>query len=307
MRESIDCVITTEALAREIESVSAHITATTAAVVGMQAAVISAEQMAADEVCNKLNAGFYTLIHSQISQKIAQYTSTLNSHLMKLRFVAGQLQGIQKQMEHDYTMLAERYLKIFTALNNNLEQRIAELERLTIDFVQIDAASVLHQTQQLPPILPVTQAETIAESQHLQLATTKAHTLELLHTLLRFLQERYSQNKLRLETLQSGAHSRLAGDFSLPVIVVVIDENISEVGVRHAGVYLTEQTFAQDVRAVIKEKAKEAIKSATWGGSLGSDVYAEFSRLVMSYEGADRVREKILHLFYCGDTQTIIQ
>ena len=80
----IDCVVDTQPMAREIDSVSNHIKGTTAAVVGMQAAVIRAEEEASNHVCENVNRGFYTLIHSQISQKIAKLKSEVDSHLMQL-------------------------------------------------------------------------------------------------------------------------------------------------------------------------------------------------------------------------------
>ena len=76
--------VDTQPMAREIESVSQKVKGTTAAIVGMRAAVIAAEAEAADHVCNNVNLGFYTLIHSQISQKIARLQSDVDSHLMKL-------------------------------------------------------------------------------------------------------------------------------------------------------------------------------------------------------------------------------
>ena len=50
----------------------------------MQTAVIIAEEKAADHVCNNVNKGFYSLIRSQISQKMAKLQSEVDSHLMQL-------------------------------------------------------------------------------------------------------------------------------------------------------------------------------------------------------------------------------
>ena len=108
MASYIDCVVDTKPMANEINSVSTHIKGTTAAVVSMKMAVIAAEQEAADHVCDNVNKGFYALIHSQISQKIAKLQSDVDSHLMKLNQLKKQLLGIKNRMERDYGMITGR-------------------------------------------------------------------------------------------------------------------------------------------------------------------------------------------------------
>ena len=76
--------VDTRPMADEISSVARHVNITTGAIVAMQAAVILAEQKAADHVCKNVNRGFHSLIRSQISQKMAKLQSEVDSHLMQL-------------------------------------------------------------------------------------------------------------------------------------------------------------------------------------------------------------------------------
>jgi hypothetical protein len=76
--------VDTKPMAEEIKSVSRHVNGTTGAVVAMQTAVVIAEERAAEHVCNNVNKGFYSLIRSQISQKMAKLQSDVDSHLMQL-------------------------------------------------------------------------------------------------------------------------------------------------------------------------------------------------------------------------------
>ena len=138
----IDCLVDTHPMANEINSVSTNIKGTTAAVVGMKAAVIQAEAEAADHVCNNVNKGFYTLIHSQISQKIAKLQSEVDSHLMKLNQLCKQLLSIKGRMERDYGNISQRYIKLFNGLNKNLEQRVYEIDRPAIEFAVKDSNSI---------------------------------------------------------------------------------------------------------------------------------------------------------------------
>ena len=90
----------------------------------MQSAVISAEKKAADQVCANVNRGFYSLINSQISQKVAGLKSEVDSHIMNLNQQQKQLLAIRNRMERDYGMICSRYIKLFGAINKNLQQRV---------------------------------------------------------------------------------------------------------------------------------------------------------------------------------------
>ena len=121
--------VDTNPMASEIGTVSSNIKGTTTAVVAMQTAVILAEEKAADHVCSNVNKGFFTLIRSQISQKAAKLQSEVDSHLMRLNQQRKQILAIKGRMERDYNMISGRYTKLFTGLNQNLRQRVFELDR----------------------------------------------------------------------------------------------------------------------------------------------------------------------------------
>ena len=125
--EHINCRVDTQPMANEIHTVSKHLTSTSTAVVAMQAAVIKADQEAADQVCSDVNRGFHTLMSSQLSQKIAKLQSEVDSHLMRLAQQTKQLQNIRNQIERDYMRTAQRYSKIFNSLNrdrNHTQQNV---------------------------------------------------------------------------------------------------------------------------------------------------------------------------------------
>ena len=122
--EYINCKVDTQPMADELKTVSRHVTGTMTAVVAMQAAVIKADQEAADQVCNDVNRGFHALMSSQISQKIAKLQSDVDSHLLRLNQQTKQLLAIKRQMERDYRRTAERYGKTFNTINRELRQRV---------------------------------------------------------------------------------------------------------------------------------------------------------------------------------------
>ena len=116
MATLIPCEVDTTPMADELRSVSKHVMGTTAAVVAMESAVIAAENASADKVCKNVNRGFFALLQSQISQKIANKQSRVEALLMKLAQQKRQLLGIKANMEREYGRITERYLRIFTVI-----------------------------------------------------------------------------------------------------------------------------------------------------------------------------------------------
>ena len=140
-------IVDTQPMADELNHVSRHVGVTTGAVVAMQAAVIAAEEDASNHVCNNVNRGFYSLIRSQISQKLAKLQSEVDSHVMQLVQQKKALLGIKYRMERDYNMIANRYVKLFNGLNANLQLRVFELDKPTIDFARKEVDKIANRTK----------------------------------------------------------------------------------------------------------------------------------------------------------------
>ena len=157
--------VDTQPMAEEMSSVSRHVNVTTGAVVAMQTSLIAAEASAADHICENVNKGFYSLIRSQISQKMAKLKSDVDSHLMQLIQQKKALLNIKSRMHRDYNMIASRYNKLFNSLNANLKHRVFELDKPTIDFACKEIDKVSNRTKYLTATIPVTQLESISLSQ----------------------------------------------------------------------------------------------------------------------------------------------
>jgi len=124
-----DFLVDTTPMAESVNSVSGHVDGTTAAVVAMQTAVIASEKKAAQDICNNVDRGFYNLIRSQVSMKLATYFTEMNAKLALLLEFAKALGQTEQRMEADYNRLRRDYLKIFRGLDKALENRITQLDR----------------------------------------------------------------------------------------------------------------------------------------------------------------------------------
>ena len=113
-----DIVVDTSEMADSLDHVSSKVSETTLAVVAMQQEVCEIEKQSAEEICENVNRGFFTLQHSQISQKKVLAMSKAEAHLVGLRQSAQSLCRIKEQMTRDFQRITSRYTKLFKSLRH---------------------------------------------------------------------------------------------------------------------------------------------------------------------------------------------
>lgn len=177
MSTTIPCTIDTSPMAAELQSVSRHVNGTTTAVVTMQTAVIAAQKSGTDKVCSNVNRGFFTMMRSQISQKIAAKQARVESLLMKLAQQKRLLLNIKTTMEREYGRISERYLRLFTTINKDLEQRIYQLDQPVFELVNRQMQSSSNRMNALVAWINTSQSEGLCVSQHI-LASLVKHNAE---------------------------------------------------------------------------------------------------------------------------------
>ena len=298
----IDCEVNTRPMAQEIDSVSKHITLTTAAVVGLKAAVISAEEEATTKVCNDVNRGFYALIHSQISQKIAKLQSEVDSHLMKLNQHSKQLGGIKLRMERDYGMLCGRYSKLFSGLNKNLENRVFALDKPTIDFAVKEINAVSNRTKQLSAVVPVSQLESLTASQKMVASSLKNRGMRVLSSMNNFLGDMKAQEIITHSILLPQRCRKEMQPIMVPVIVRETNNSRDD---KHIDIYVNSSELPQ--------RAQDSIKNSVntyplqWQTPAGghNELRSEFNRCLSNSNSSQRVKDMVEKLFAEANFQTI--
>ena len=301
----IDCVVDTQPMAREIDSVSHHIQGTTAAVVGMQVAVIKAEEEASNHVCEKVNQGFYTLIHSQISQKIAKLKSDVDSHLMQLNQQRKQLLAIKGRMERDYNMITNRYLKLFNGLNKNLQQRVFELDKPTIEFAVKDVDKVSNRGRLLPGTIPVAQVESLEISQKILASNLKHRGLSVIDSMTRFLRDMYDQKKLTDRILLPNRTTEDVSSVAIPVLIC--ESNYDRYDNRRIDIVAARTTLSAEAQRRIQSTVGEAVGSLEWseGEEPGNELKSEFDKYLSASTASARVKETASRLFLVNRYQTV--
>lgn len=300
----IDCVIDTHPMAREIDSVSHHIKGTTAAVIGMKAAVVKAEQDAADLVCRNVNKGFYTLIHSQISQKIAKLQSEVDSHLMRLNQFRKQLLAIRGRMEKDYGMISHRYSKLFTSLNKNLQQRVFELDKPVIQFALKDVTSISIRSRQLTATAPVAQVESLSVSQKILASNMKNRGRLAIESMSSFLSQMKSQNELTDRIMLDSF--RIMKDAQVMIPVVISEELVdSDENVR-TDIYMNDQCLSEENMQMVRNVILDSREEMNWTeGQMHDEVQSEFQKLLEASTMSERAKKMANLLFHANDFQIL--
>ncbi|MFZ4724750.1 MAG: hypothetical protein ACOYMD_04825 [Paludibacter sp.] len=302
---SFNYTVDTQPMADEMSSVSRHVNVTTGAVVAMQVAVIAAEEKAAEHVCENVNRGFYSLIRSQISQKLAKLQSEVDSNLMQLVQQKNALLNIKTRMQRDFHMISGRYTKLFNGLNANLKNRVFELDRPTIDFACKEIDKVTNRTKYLTSTVPITQLESISVSQRIIASNVKQRGLQVINSMTGFIHEMNIQKKLTDEILINDTGALKIGISYIPV--AVYECNRDKTVHLSVDILIPEVELTINARSAIKNLAHNEFSQLSWSKSkvVPPDIYSEFSKLISASSKSARINELALKLFQSNNYLTI--
>ena len=119
---------------RSVENCENNVNLLTAAVVATESAEIVSKEVNSRKVADSIIGGFFSYIRSEISQQVAELSQNIDAHLMHLKELAQSCLAKKKQLEVDYNRIMGRYMKIFGDLNNELSNRIYELDKPAFVF-----------------------------------------------------------------------------------------------------------------------------------------------------------------------------
>ena len=296
--------VDTKPMADEMRSVSRHVNATTGAVIAMQTAVIIAEEKAADHVCNNVNKGFYSLIRSQISQKMAKLQSEVDSHLMQLVQQKNALSSIKNRMQKDYNMISSRYIKLFNGLNSNLKQRVFELDKPTIDFAVKEIDKVSNRTKYLTATIPIAQLESLAASQKIVASNVKYRGLNVIKSMRSFLFDMNTQKKLTDQILINDGRYTETATVYIPIAIFECNRDKTDSGIE---ITVSDIELDNISKSAIKNAAFAELNQIEWQpkGIPNAEVKSEFSKMVSTSSKSQRIKDMAAKLFQSNNYQTI--
>lgn len=291
--------VDTSPMAKEIQSVSHSVNRVSGAVVAMQTAVIAAEKEGAEHICQNVNKGFYTLMHSQITQKIVKLTSTVEAKLFELCQYAAALKGIQSRMTADYHMISSRYTKLFKAINNNLETRVAELDMPVFKLVDRDVKLVESRMGINSAQFTVHQIESVLTSQLLASSKVKLDAETTLAAIKKYVKDSSAQSKKSESSMQALKIDSVENIF-IPVFVV---ESTSAIGNPVVNYYVARSgnpEIDKSIDTSVREQSVNSVLHGKWSEIDSNDmvnVAAEFSNLMLNSSETKKIKDEMTKMF----------
>lgn len=285
--------VDTRPMAREIARVSERVEVASTAVVVMQTAVVASQQEAADHVCENVNRGFYSLIRSQISQKMAKLQSDVDSNLMQMVQQRKALLGIRMRMERDFHMIASRYKKLFGTLNANLRARVFALDKPTADFACKDVETIHNRTKYLAATVPLAQTEGLQTSQRILASNIRSQGFAAINSMTRFIEEWNEQKRLADIATVGDRAGRISGKTCMPIVLMERTQDSSgQVGTE---VYVPGSARHVQIGNVVREGVYRQLSGMRWSSPKAMDVQLaqECERMVSSSTLHQRVKEYV--------------
>lgn len=175
--------VDTHEMAEEMKHVSRTVAGTTAAVGAMHTAVIAEEASSAQRICANLNNGFYYSVVAQIEQKYAREKSQSDALAIELIQYQKELASLKVRMGKDYNAFTVRYTRLFDTLNNELKNRVYELDRPVMEFCREKIKLMQQRICNLISTVPVNQSESLTATQMIAAAHIKENAKELIESI----------------------------------------------------------------------------------------------------------------------------
>ena len=287
----------TEQLADKMSEVSQRVNETTAAVGIMETAVIAQEKSSAEQVCGKLDVGFFNVVISQIAQRVANENAKTNAVGMELMQQQKSLQNLQNRMTGDYNMISSRYAKLFGSLNQELKNRVTELDKPLMQYCTQHVKQLQNRIYQLVSGVPVLQAENLAATQAIAAARLKHNAQELIEDVAEYVKQEQQQQQVTKRLWYRGGGQ---GVYYVPVIVA--QENTEN---RKDMLSLKENpTLRKHLGDNIYQQVMQALNTITdklqWGESDKTSVHVSdyYMQMVDQANLPVRVKELMSKMFF---------
>lgn len=214
--DSYDINVTTQPMADKMSEVSRQVEKTTTAVGVMESAVIAQEKSSANQICGKLDIGFFNVVMSQIAQKVANESAKVQALAMELMQQQKVLQNLQERMNGDYNMISSRYAKLFGSLNQEMKNRISELDKPVMQFCTQNVKQLQNRIYGLVSGVPILQSESLTATQAIAAARLKSNAQKLIESVASYVK---SEQKLQHTTENLWNLKGYEGTYYVPIII----------------------------------------------------------------------------------------
>lgn len=243
---SVNIHVDTNPFDKSVNHVNGNVDLLTGAVVATEAAEIASKATNAIKVGDTIVNGFFSYIRSEISQQIAELSQNIDAHLMHLKELAQSCLSKKKQMEGDYVRISGRYVKIFGDLNNELSNRIFELDKPAFVFKkETDNQKIRTSSNDLVNTVTICGIESSDLQSKIGASIAKKRALDTLNKAKVFL---WQQKKLNSIIQQSMLNESVPCSIYAPCCYVETN---------NANNQIEKNIYSTDFLSVLKEKSKK--------------------------------------------------
>lgn len=295
--QQLDINIGTVPMAEKIEEVSRHVDATTGAVAGMETAVIAQEKSSTEQICGKLDVGFFNVVISQIAQKLANENAKARALALELIQQQKALQSLQNRMTGDYNMIGSRYAKLFGSLNQELKNRITELDKPLMDYCSQQIKQLQNRIYNLVSGVPVLQSESLTATQ----AIAAAHIKRNAQNLIEVAGDYIKHDKQQDDTTQNLWNAKIEEE-QVYYVPIIIDEEKTEL--RQSAFVVKDNpelnsSIGEDAYQKIRQTLDSITSSLDWKFSTDktTKVVNHYHDMVLNSELPKRLKDVMMKLF----------
>ena len=302
--DQYDIHVSTQPMADMIDVVSNKVDMTTGAVAAMETAVIAQEKSSTEQICGKLDVGFFNVVISQIAQKLANENAKTRALAIELMQQQKALQSLQSRMTGDYNMIGSRYAKLFGSLNQELRNRISELDKPLMDYCSQQVKQLQNRIYGLVSGVPVLQSESLTATQ----AIAAAHIKRNAQNLISAAGEYIKHDKLQEHTTQNLWNSKI-DDEEIYYVPMIIDEENTELR-SGASMIKDNQALKSALGDVAYQKTIQTldgiVKSIEWktDDSQSANIANQYAEMVEKADVPKRLKDVMMKLFD-GKFQTL--
>jgi len=243
---SVNIHVDTNPFDRSVNYVNGKVDMLTGAVVATQAAEIASKAANAIKVGDTIVNGFFSYIRSEISQQISELSQSIDAHLIHLKELAQSCLSKKKQMEGDYYRISGRYVKIFNDLNNELSNRIFELDKPAFVFKkETDNQKIRTSSNDLVNTVTICGIESSDLQSKIGASIAKKSALDTLIKSKVFL---WQQKKLNTTIQQSMLNESVACSIYAPCCYIET---------HNANNQIDKNIYSTDFLSVLKNKSKK--------------------------------------------------
>jgi len=239
----------------------------TGAVVATEAAEIASKKENSKRVAKTIIGGFFSYIRSEISAQIAELSQNVDAQLMHLKELVQSCLDKKKQIEGDYIRITSRYVKIFGDLNNELSNRVYELDKPAFVFKkETDKQKIRTTDNDLVNTISIFGAESGDLQSKISSSIAKKRALDTLNIAKLYL---WQQKILNATIQQSMLNESKTCTMYAPICFFETNNNSNQID---------KNVYSTDYLSDLKNKSKKnelierfSSKSITWGNLTDDD------------------------------------